>query len=323
MGAAAGGGAGIIILGMVAFTMGVVIYSPLIAVTFGLLYPMLLLETPSANFGLFEIIYIVLFLTILYLLSCAFEYFRARMLEARRKNLNWKIYFTLLFFVRIIIPVLAVHFYFYFQEIDGYSDKNPFTYPGALSSFFVSLIVFAMLLWKVKILNADNRYFFTKWAFNRGITSMVTREENEETLILTSDTTQLQIFYTIWGVLTLLGGLLFNYILKELYPGPLFDFNFTVALIFSFSFVIAAWLAKIITDRASIIYLKYNFREKMSIQTISLILVSFYPTLIMWPGYSRFHFSHLTIILLYIIIMSFLIGWKIRKYQQKSQITES
>lgn len=316
-GEALGGGLGLIMFALVAFYMGVIIYSPLIAITIVLLYP-ILPSAPSANFGAHDIIYGILFLIVVYLLSCGFEYFRARMLEARRKHQNWKIYFTLIFFIRIIVPGLALYFFFYFKDRDKYSDTNPFTYPGAGASLVLAGIVIATLLWKVKILNADNRFFFTKWAFDKGIFSTMNLPEKEATSIAHSETVQIRIFYTFWATLTLIGGLLLNHMVQAVFPGPLFIFDFTVALIFSFCFVLAAWLAKILIDRVSIIYLQYNFRDKMSIRTVSLILMSFYPTLIIWPRPIRYEFSYVTIILIYLTILGIQIAWKIRKFQNKS-----
>jgi len=330
--AAFGNGLGMIMMLVVIFYMFLVIYSPLLAIGFLLLYPFF----PSGNeyFGSDFLIYGAALLIIVYLLSCGFEYLRARMLEARRKNQKWKLRYTLIFVVRIIIPGIAAHVYIYAQSYKGYTPPGLFSEKSLLTGFFVFTFVVLMLLWKVKILSPDSRFFFTKWAFEKGVISMATipvaetaaegdffadQQIGKPIINIETKAVNMRKFYLVWAGLTILIVLLLKFLLISFFSGFTLYFSYVGGLIFVGVFTFAAWPAKVIIDNGSKVYLQYDFADKHDINLFSLLKMSFFASLIMMIEDVRL-MSSTQSILIYALLLGAQIYWKLRKISAKEEI---
>lgn len=141
-----------------------VIYSPFLLLALGILLPIWPVEIniKHADF----ILFVMALLLVIYLLSCAFEYFRARMIEARAKNQTWKPYYWLIFTVRIIMPGVFVSVMLKLMSGRSLNLERGAQYAAA------GLIVSLILLWRVKVLKPNGRLYLTEWAYNEGVKRM-------------------------------------------------------------------------------------------------------------------------------------------------------
>lgn len=312
-GAGFGGGFGFIVMGLVLLYMGAILYSPLLAITYLLLKPIF----PDLNRlnGTEGIFYIIMAVVIVYFLSCGFEYLRARMLEARVKNRDWKKYFIILFTVRILGPGITVYLFVYFSVKDSYSNTGLFTYPGAVQSFLISAVLVLILMWRIKVLNADNRYYLTKWAFDKGVRSMDGAEPMEKANSIANKNEQLQSFYVYWLLLSTFIGVIVNYIIASFYPGPLLYFELPMSIIFTVAFTLSALLAKMMMDRSHGIFQQHAVEQKPHASAFSLMLMNFLASLSIWFWTIKLA-PWLIQIGLYMLLVGIQIYFKIRKKKQ-------
>jgi hypothetical protein len=172
------------IVGFVVLAVIGTIYLPFIVIACCLLYP--LRPTPyMSNAGAAFGIYIVLFLALVYLQSCLFEYLRARMLQARYKNRNWEALFIVLFVLRIIIPAGGIGYLCYLMNIE------------AMAVPFVCMTL-VLLIWKVQILNPRHGYFFTDWAYRKGDAGMQHAAILPEKQVVITDSQLRNLFLVVW-----------------------------------------------------------------------------------------------------------------------------
>lgn len=134
------------------------IYLPFIVIACCLLYP--IRPTPyMENAGGAFAVYILLFLALVYVQSCLFEYLRARMLQARYRNRKWEVLFVALFVLRVLIPAGGIAYLCYLMNLRVMAV--PF-----------ACMTLVLLVWKVQVLNPRHAYFFTDWAYRKGDAGM-------------------------------------------------------------------------------------------------------------------------------------------------------
>jgi|GEM_PF-2058386 len=312
-GQAFGEGLGMIMIVIVAFYMLSVIYSPFIAIAFMLLLP-LWPSYSSDYFGSEYIIYAVIFIIVVYLQSCLFEYLRSRMVEARAKNYNWKRYYLPIFTIRILLPGMAVYLFITSNGGSRTWEMLRLDY----MAFLGAMVVVCLLLWKVKILQADSRLYFTGWAFSKGEKSMSAKPYLEPKAGFSySKTKQLYIFYGFWAVLTLVTGAFILSILMLVFPGSIYYRKLPALVLCSICFSLAGYLSRMILDRNSLVFLKHDFRTKLNISARQFIVMPLLTCMLIFPVMAALRLSTSQIMLLFATLLAAQIVWRIKKYEKR------
>lgn len=276
MGQSFGGLMDILMMAMAAFYIFAILYSPLLLIAFILLYPFFPFEVLK-QVGDFWLTYGGLMLGLTYILSCGFEYLRARMLEARFKNRKWRWLFAFIFSFRIIFPGLIVYFglvmYGLGRQYSGELIFEPFC-------FYFALFVVLMLLWKVKILNPQSRFYFTGWAFEKGVRSMahlpvveIIQPENSGTPEV--KISQLKWFYLRWLALTTITGMLLFRIIAYYYPGGLWIHDLPASIFLILSFSSASLVSKALLEKARDVFGVNNVAEEVAVRDWIVLLIGF------------------------------------------------
>jgi len=103
---------------------------------------------------------------------CLFEYMRGHMIQNRKANAAWRIYYLLIYIVKVICPLLTTIWLFQIVLVPGTSIESPLTWlPRGL--YTIPLVIICIAVYKGALREYD---FFSerstklaRWAFDIGI----------------------------------------------------------------------------------------------------------------------------------------------------------
>lgn len=189
---------------------------------------------------------------------CLFEYMRGHMIQNRKANAAWRIYYLLIYIVKVICPLLTTIWLFQIVLVPGTSIESPLTWlPRGL--YTIPLVIICIAVYKGALREYD---FFSerstklaRWAFDIGIRTNYYHKNNvRKSFKALSIFKQSALFL---GYYLLIGLISFVLLLAWLWYSVLFADSFTFITYGNLQFLI--WLGMI-----ALIFISFSIAKRIA-----------------------------------------------------------